>query len=268
MKEEIYSIFQGSENRKLITLEICGITNPAKNYWIRREKSRTCCIEYIESGTGTVHLDDKTFHPIGGDSYMLQPERDQYYYSDKADPWKKYFINIRNGMLFSGMLSAYGLEKHSHFINLNIKAELLEIIHLAKQESTDNTEQIIGILNRIFFKMHASLQNEANVPDIAVQMKDFLNTKLHSAFKIEALCASFSLSESRTIRIFKEAFGVTPYAYVLSKKMSLAKQMLKDTNLPVKEIAKQLSFADEYYFSNIFKSKVGISPTAFRKAKD
>ena len=116
--------------------------------------------------------------------------------------------------------------------------------------------------------MHASLKKEYDTPDIAMQMKDFLNTRLHVSFKIEELCKAFSHSESQTIRIFKKAFGVTPYAYVLTKKISLAKQMLKDTNLPVKEIAKQLSFADEYYFSNVFKAKTGVSPSAFRKAEN
>lgn len=268
MKEEIFSIFQSSENRKLITLKICGITHPAKNYLIHRNNSKTCCIEYVESGAGTVNLDDATFHPVGGDSYMLQQGHDQYYYSDKQDPWKKYFINIEGGEMVSKIISAYNLENHAYFPGLDTKDEFLEIISLAKQETSDNTEKLIGILNRIFFKMHASLQKEHRTPDIAVQMKDFLNTKLHVPFKIEELCNTFSHSESQTIRIFKNAFGTTPYAYVLSKKISLAKQMLKDTNLPIKEISKQLSFADEYYFSNIFKSKTGLSPSTFRKAKD
>ena len=41
--------------------------------------------------------------------------------------------------------------------------------------------------------------------------------------------------------------------------------MLLNTNLSVKQIANHLSFADEYYFSNVFKQKVGLSPTAYRK---
>ncbi len=266
MQEEIYSIFQTTENRQLMRLTICGITHPDKHYHIRRDHSSICCIEYIEQGTGTVYLDGKPFRPIEGDSYMLQIGHNQDYFSDAENPFKKYFINIRGGMI-EKLIAAHGLENHYHFPGLNIKQQLLEIIELAKQNSCDNTVKIAGLLNEIFFKMHASVQKEESTPDIALQMKDFLNTKLHVPFKIEELCKAFSRSESQTIRIFKTAFGVTPYAYVLTKKISLAKQMLKDTNLPVKEIAKQLSFADEYYFSNIFKSKIGVSPTAFRKTK-
>ena len=265
MHEEIYPIFQTTESRKILPLKICGITHPNKNYHILRENSQVCCIEYIESGLGTVHLDGTTFHPAGGDSYMLQTEHTQYYYSDKKEPWKKYFINI-SGPLCEKMIAAFGLENCYHFPNLNIKSELTEIIELAKEQK-DNTAKIVGVLNQIFYKMQLSLNKEHSVPDTALKMKDFLNTKLRAPFKIESLCEAFSHSESQTIRIFKNAFGVTPYAYVLSKKISLAKQMLRDSNLPVKEIAKQLCFADEYYFSNIFKNKTGLSPTAYRKTK-
>ena len=72
-------------------------------------------------------------------------------------------------------------------------------------------------------------------------------------------------SESQTIRIFKDAYGITPYAYLIEKKISLAKKLLTGTNLTVKEISEKLAFADEYYFSNLFKQKVGTSPSSFRK---
>jgi two-component system response regulator YesN len=38
-----------------------------------------------------------------------------------------------------------------------------------------------------------------------------------------------------------------------------------DTSLSVKEVAQKLCFSDEYYFSNIFKEKVGCSPSQYRK---
>ena len=76
-----------------------------------------------------------------------------------------------------------------------------------------------------------------------------------------------SRSESQTIRIFKRAYGVTPYAYLLEKKLDLAGQLLRDTNLSVREIAEKLSFADEYYFSNVFKKKTGVSPSVYRRGK-
>ena len=96
-------------------------------------------------------------------------------------------------------------------------------------------------------------------------MKDFLNTQITSKFKMELLCKQVSRSESQTIRIFKKAFGVTPYAYLLAKKIDFSKKLLENTNLSISQIADKLCFADEYYFSNTFKNKVGIAPSTYRK---
>ena len=60
---------------------------------------------------------------------------------------------------------------------------------------------------------------------------------------------------------------MTPYAYLLEKKLELAGQLLRDTNLSVREIAEKLSFADEYYFSNVFKKKMGVTPSLWRTAR-
>ncbi|MBQ4087516.1 MAG: helix-turn-helix transcriptional regulator [Clostridia bacterium] len=82
---------------------------------------------------------------------------------------------------------------------------------------------------------------------------------------MEELCESVSKSESQAIRVFKNSYKVTPYSYLLDKRIDLSKQLLKNTNFSVKQIAYSLCFSDEFYFSNIFKKKVGISPSEFRK---
>ena len=115
-------------------------------------------------------------------------------------------------------------------------------------------------------KMHTLIEKKA--PDIAEKMRDFLNENTVNKFKIEDLCEYVSKSESHTIRIFKEAYGITPYAYILGKKISLAKDLLINTNLSIKQISSNLNFTDEYYFSNIFKNKVGLSPNNYRKSKN
>jgi len=124
---------------------------------------------------------------------------------------------------------------------------------------------IICILNQIFFKMRAHIKCTDPTLDVAEKMKDYLRNHAASKFKIEKLCQYISRSESQTIKIFKEAYGITPYAYFLEKKINLAKDMLLNTNLSVKQIANNLYFADEYYFSNVFKKKTGVSPSKYRK---
>lgn len=267
MKEEIYQINQKDESKELIHFMICGITFPDRSYRINRPKSRVCCIEYIEEGTGTVHIDQKSFCPSAGDSYFLQSGKTHRYYSDRKNPWKKYFINF-SGRLAESLAEGYGVSEISHFEGLDLKDELLKIIELGKKENEDCTPELIALMNTIFLKMRTHARTKNASPTIEEQMRDFLNTQTTQKFKIETLCRHISRSESQTIRLFKNAYGITPYTYVLQKKLELARKLLRDTNLSIKEIADKLCFADEYYFSNVFKQKIGITPSAYRKKND
>lgn len=267
MNEEVYRINQESNTRDLIKFQLCGTTFPDKSYRIRRQNSDIYCIEYVESGCGTVHLDDEVFHPVAGDSYFLQATKSQYYYSDKKDPWKKHFINL-SGSLVEHLANGYGVTNVSHFKGLSLECELKRIIEIAKKEDEYHTSELIAIVNEMFLKMRCHVKATENRSDIGEQMKDFLNTQITSKFHIELLCRHVSRSESQTIRIFKKQFGITPYTYVLDKKISFAKKLLVDTSLSVKQISDKLCFSDEYYFSNIFKKKTGQTPSQYRKVQN
>jgi len=263
--EEVYYIRQKIENEEIIKFHICGITYPNSNYLISRQRSNVACIEYVEEGTGTVITENTEFHPGEGDSYFLHAGVKHHYYSDKEKPWKKYFVNV-SGTLLESLIDGYKLSNIHYFPGLNIKEELCRIIEFSKNAQKDYSLEMIGVLNEIFLKMHSCTSRERDV-GIAAKMKEFLNTQVTEKFKMEDLCKYVSRSESQTIRIFKSAYGITPYNYILNKKISLAKRFLRNTNLSVKQIAEKLNFADEYYFSNFFKQKVGKSPIKYRKSE-
>lgn len=266
MKEELYKINQKSENLDLIKFHLCGTTFPDKNYMINRPLSKVWVIEYVEEGSGTIHINDEVFTPKAGDSYFLHGGKNQHYFSDDKEPWKKHFINI-SGKLVESLSEGYGISNTVHFPGLNLEHELKEIIAIAKRGDMDNTAELIAILNAIFLKMRSSTKKSDPLLSLGTKMTDFLNTQVTSNFHIDLLCNHIFKSESQTIRIFKNIYGITPYNYVLNKKIDFAKKLLIDTNLSVKEIATKLCFCDEYYFSNLFKKKTGISPLQYKKNK-
>ena len=264
--EKIYYVNQTAHSRGLLHIQMCGITYPDKNYEISRENSSVCCMEYIEKGAGVLEIDGNTYTPAEGDSYLLGMGTDQHYYSDKRNPWKKVFINVSGGLVDS-LIEGYGLKGVHYFKGLDLGEEMRAIVSLAKEQREDCTEEIICLLNRAFYRMRAHIAGADAAPLIAERMKEFLRRRAASEFRMEELCKFVSRSESQTIKIFKEAYGTTPYAYFLQKKIRLAEDMLQNTNLSVKQIAARLHFSDEYFFSGVFKRKTGLSPTAFRKGR-
>lgn len=266
MNEELYRINQRSETQKLIRFHLCGITFPDKSYHIHRPSSPVWCIEYVEAGCGTVHMDSDTFSPKAGDSYFLHAGKDHLYYADPDTPWQKRFINV-SGRLMDSLAEGYGVAGVAHFPGLDLGEELTSIIAIAKKGDMDSTPELILVMNRILYKMRESMaKKEDPLVAIGAEMKDFLNTQITKKFRISLLCKHMARSESQTIRLFKKCFGITPYTYVLEKKLSFAKKLLIDTSLSVKEIATELCFSDEYYFSGLFKEKTGMTPSQYRRS--
>ncbi len=64
---------------------------------------------------------------------------------------------------------------------------------------------------------------------------------------------------------FTAATGGSPMRYVREKRMEYAKQLLQDGHISVGEISERCGYANIYYFSNAFKKRVGMSPSAYAK---
>lgn len=76
-----------------------------------------------------------------------------------------------------------------------------------------------------------------------------------------ALC---NLSESRFSHLFKECTGESPKRYLLRVRLGKAQELLESTDLPVSLVSEAAGFADQNYFSRVFKRFVGKSPLAYR----
>ncbi|UNY98841.1 helix-turn-helix domain-containing protein [Zhouia spongiae] len=77
-------------------------------------------------------------------------------------------------------------------------------------------------------------------------------------------CA-LSMSTSSFSKKIKQQFEKTPTQLIQERVVLEAKKLLHLTHKTVKEIAAELNFDDEHYFSRYFKREVGLSPTQFRE---
>ncbi len=101
---------------------------------------------------------------------------------------------------------------------------------------------------------------------IDAQLDEYINQHITENLSVTALCSHFHLSHSEIYSIFKEYFLSTPAEYVKLRRLKHACNLLKQTNLPVNEIAKQCGIPDYNYFSKIFKSVFKTSPREYRKS--
>ncbi len=267
-KEEEFSLFLCDENKEYpIKVECVGITNPDKDYFISRKFPHYFVIEYVDEGEGYIEVDGKNYKVTKDCVYILQPGIKHSYGADKLNPYRKIWINCFSSIL-TEILASYGLKNKVVFPDSGCKRYFLQLLEIAKENPVNedyNIEISRVIFNLIFTLASQISKKEKNISNIALRAKQELDSAVYRKMNVEKLCESLSVSKSQLTREFKKYFKVTPYQYLLNKKINVAKQLLLLTNMKVQEISDALRFSDEYNFSNVFKSKVGQSPFTFRK---
>ena len=85
---------------------------------------------------------------------------------------------------------------------------------------------------------------------------------------LEAISAELHLNKYYLCHLFKNKTGITLSDYIAEKRMELGTQLLRDTVQTVEEIASVCGFASASSFTRFFKARSGVSPRAYRKAKE
>lgn len=243
---------------------LSGKTYPDSAYHILRKNSTMMCVEYIITGKGTVKNDGKEYSVEKGDCYLLAPGKRHEYYSDKKEPFEKIWFNAE-GTLINVLVDLYGLSEYTVFKNSDADKYILEIQKQLSRNDCSSLE-IQEKCTIIFHKLLNHLKRNIcdKTFDSAEIIKNYIDLNFFKDISIEELSNIIYKSESQTIKIFKEKYCITPYQYLIKCKINYAKNLLLSTNLQIKDIAYKLNFADEHYFSSLFKEKVGVSPGKYR----
>lgn len=115
----------------------------------------------------------------------------------------------------------------------------------------------------------AAYQKEADSShhdEAVVEAQQWLRDHMPSPASMLQLAAHLKLSPRTLNRRFKQATGVSPQAYLQRLRIAAAKDLLRQSNLSIGEIAWQLGLQDASYFSQLFRQHSGMSPLRYREA--
>ena len=127
--------------------------------------------------------------------------------------------------------------------------------------------RVLAILLNIMCSLADLTQQQRqhiHIPNTALSIKNLLDQNIYSTVTIQQIADSFSYDKAHIIREFEKHYHQTPYQYLLSQKILIAKKLLLGTNVSITNISEQLGFKSVFYFSRLFKKKVGLSPREYR----
>lgn len=100
---------------------------------------------------------------------------------------------------------------------------------------------------------------------LEMRAKEFLDANMARDVSVGEVAESCSMSRGYFIRAFRETTGVTPYRWLLSRRVEKAKELVLQTDLPLAEIAAACGFSDQSHLNRHFTRLVGHTPGQLRR---
>ena len=167
------------------------------------------------------------------------------------------------------------------------KVDLLELYLLAVRhirsmdsEKINETDDIRSIINatdekalREAFRTSMSNLSRCVViqrdPETGIidQARKWMQEHFQENIQLDDAARSVGISPYYFSKLFKEQAGVNFIDYLTDLRMEKARDLLAHQNLSIKEVCVRCGYADQNYFSRIFKKTVGMTPTEYRNSK-
>lgn len=116
-----------------------------------------------------------------------------------------------------------------------------------------------------------TVMDDDNPPDIYYRRVrpalDYIEAHYAEHIALSDLSALINVSEDHFIRLFKQATQRTPFAYILDYRIEQALKLLGSDHYSITQISDMTGFSNVQYFSQVFKDRVGVSPSVYRNPK-
>jgi AraC family transcriptional regulator len=110
-----------------------------------------------------------------------------------------------------------------------------------------------------------SLETGPGVPDARIARAiDYIEASFTEDLSILDIAAVAGLSPTQLGRSFRAATGLTPYAYVIARRLRYAAQLLRGTTLPIAIVALEAGFTDQAHLTRIARQRLGRTPRQIR----
>lgn len=246
-------------------------TSPAHSYGPHARNHYL--FHYIIAGRGVLQANEKEYEVGPGHGFLVVPGQITTYRSDQADPWEYTWLEF-DGLRAHESLHLAGVggsqpiyTARSAAAGRRLQDEMLYIVNHSDASP-------IHLIAHGYLFLDQLVQSSANRQEGRERrLRDFyikealvfIDRNYQRDISIEEIAAVCGLNRSYFGKVFRDAVGESPQAYLLHYRMARAAQLLKETRLPIGEIAAQVNYPNQLHFSRAFKSVHGVPPREYRR---
>lgn len=136
------------------------------------------------------------------------------------------------------------------------------------EEINDWSFEVSLILLRAYSNLKrrfSNLTKERLTKDKFRKAQEFIEDHLDGPLTMAELSREIGMSHFHFIRAFKGQTGISPYQYVISRRVNKACRLLECTDKPLSEIAYDMGFSSQSHMTSTFTRTIGVSPQLYRE---
>lgn len=245
-------------------------------YHVRRPHgTRDWLITYTLAGEGCYRLDGQSHLCRAGDIFILEPGAPHDYATGEAAAyWEFYWAHftprphwvhwLHLPALAPGLLaqriSAPALRQRIEQTFVRLLQDSQGIGIWQDELSANALEEILILVAQ----QHERTKSHPLDPRIEAVLS-LLNQRFRERLTVAELAQMVALSPSRLAHLFREQVGSSLMEVALNLRLRQAARLLEFTSLSVGEIAREVGFQSQFYFSRQFKIYYGRNPTDYRR---
>ncbi len=245
-------------------LDIKILSSKTKRHYQQRLESH--CLLFTTKGTANLAFGNHQ-HRLLKDSVYLCPAQSELIL--KVDLEKLTTVYL---ITFNALPQMEAKTDRGEEINLEQTEEIIRLCNslMALVESPIK-EDILLSQAHFYLLLHTITQHRKtsnrDLQHMLEKTKQHMEYHFQEAIQVKDLAQMMNISAKYYMELFRKQFGISAIQYLMNIRMEASKWLLIKGGKTLREIASEVGYKDEFYFSRRFKQQMGMSPSLFMKSR-
>ena len=225
-------------------------------------------IEYFTAEEGSIYCGNRWMEFFPGSLCFIPPGITHEIIYPKSGKVENYSIKFK-----LGEDSRLSTPKEAFVTEVSEKRRpvvlglLKKIVGEYVQDIPTSPEKLHSLVN-IIYEINGMPSRNVGESGLITQIKQIVNANISKKLRITEIAYQLDLSHEYVSRQFRKNTGQTLASYINSQRLESSLVMLRNTNMPFKQIAAECGFKNVNYFHTIFKKHFSLTPRDIRKHWD
>jgi len=223
-------------------------------------------------GRGELRVNDQVYIIKENEGMFLTPHVPHEYYPVTSE-WQVCWVSFNGSVIDDIMLSLQFINSGKIVLTNaeSLYRMLQELMDRLEENHTSSTMQCSELLYSVILKLRQDsvyIESKSRLQQITQlnPVLRYIEEYYHQPLTLEVLAQQLNVTEQYTCLLFQQSLGIRPFEYVTRVRIQKAKKLLlKNNQISVQDIARQVGYEHPSYFIKRFKEQENVTPTIFRK---